>query len=94
MAQYRITAQGGRGTLSRLGHKTTGAIARVNGWHLGIHVSASYDEKTESDVFVVSITGGSGHGAPDYSVHERRNAAGVLTGFEVSERAAEIPDGA
>lgn len=94
MAQFRASVQGQRGDASRLGGKSSGISARVNGWHLGVDVFGSYDEKTDSDIFVVSITGGSGHGTPDYIISERRNEAGQLTGFQVSEKPAEIADGA
>ena len=66
----------------------------MNGWNLGIDVTASYDEKTDCDVFRVYINGGSRRGNPTYNVKEMRNEAGQLTGFEVSERPAEVPDGA
>jgi len=38
MAQYRAVIKGSRGEASRLGHKSSGIRAEVNGWNLGILV--------------------------------------------------------
>ena len=95
MAQYRASVQGQRGEASRLGGKSSGISAWVNGWHLGVNVSAHYNEMTDCDVIAVAINGGSNGGTPSYMVtKEYRNAEGVLTGFEISEKPAEVADGA
>jgi len=59
MAQFRGTLRGIRGEVSKLGHKTSGLTADINGWHSGIRVEAEYDEKNQTDVFTVYKTGGS-----------------------------------
>ena len=61
MAQYRGIVEGGRGSTSRLGHKTTGLTVKANGWQLGITVEASY--RNGQDVFEVYKTGGSNNGS-------------------------------
>ena len=87
MAQYRATVRGSRSSASRLGGKTSGIDANVNGWNLGVGVSGNYNE--DHDVFVVCITGGSnGGGIEKYNVIERRDDNGRLTGFTVSEKSA------
>ena len=60
MAQYRADVKGGRGRVSRLGHKTTGIECWVRGWHTGIEVRGRWDEETQQDIFFVYKTGGSG----------------------------------
>jgi len=60
MAQYKADIQGGRGEVSRLGHKTSGISSWVRGWHSGIEVRGQWDEETQQDVFFVYSTGGSG----------------------------------
>ena len=62
MAQYRATIQGQRGQASRLGGKSSGMSASVNGWNSGIDVWVHYDEEKDEDVFTVYKTGGSNHG--------------------------------
>jgi len=95
MAQYRASVQGQRGGASRLGGKSSGISASVHGWHLGVNVSAHYNESTDCDVIAVAINGGSNGGTPSYMVtKEYRNAEGQLTGFEISEKPAEVADGA
>ncbi len=95
MAQYRATIQGQRQSVSRLGGKSSGITARINGWHLGVAVNGRYDEKTDCDVFDVDVTGGSAGGNNrDFIVTERRTPEGLLLGFTVSEKPAEVPDGA
>jgi len=90
MAQFRATIQGQRGNASRLGGKASGIHAHVNAWHLGVDVDGSHDAKTDCDRLRVDITGGSSRGEPAYEVIEIRNTAGVLTGFIVSEKPAEV----
>lgn len=68
MAQYRATIQGNRSEASRLGHKTSGMVARVNGWHSGVKVIARYDKESDSDIFEVYKTSGSNGAKPDEHV--------------------------
>lgn len=58
MAQYRAIIKGSRGEASRLGHKSSGIRAEVNGWNLGILVNARFEEE-KGDVFEIYVTGGS-----------------------------------
>lgn len=58
MAQFRGTLQGNRGMASRLGHKSTGLIATVDGWHGGVSVVAQHNDAM-GDYFEVYATGGS-----------------------------------
>jgi hypothetical protein len=59
MAQFRAEIQGGRGSVSRLGHKTTGITSHTCGWSSGIRVEGHYDEEL-GDIFLVYQTSGSG----------------------------------
>ena len=59
MAQFRAEIQGGRGSVSRLGHKTTGIKSHTCGWNSGIRVEGHYDEEL-GDIFLVYQTSGSG----------------------------------
>ena len=59
MAQFRAVVRGNRGNASRLGSKTSGMRATVNGWGLGVSVFARYEAANGGDVFYVYETGGS-----------------------------------
>ena len=59
MAQFRAEIKGGKGTISRLGHKTTGIISHTCGWDSGIRVEGRYDEEL-GDIFIIYQTSGSG----------------------------------
>ena len=61
MAQFKAEIKGNRGSVSRLGHKTTGIKSHTCGWDSGIRVEGHHDEDL-GDVFVVYQTGGSGGG--------------------------------
>ena len=58
MAQFKAEIQGNRGSVSRLGHKTTGIQGHICGWETGIRVEGHYDEEL-GDIFLVYQTGGS-----------------------------------
>ena len=60
MAQFRATIKGRRGQASRLGSKSSGIVARIDGWNKGIEVQALYENG--QDVFVIYETGGSNRG--------------------------------
>lgn len=60
MAQYRASVQGSRGEASRLGGKTSGIDAQVNGWRSGVSVCGRYNEEDQRDEFAIFATGGSG----------------------------------
>ena len=60
MAQFRGTITGSREkTTSRLGHKTTGLTTTCDGWNIGVHCRAVYDEEQGLDVIEVYKTSGS-----------------------------------
>lgn len=59
MAQFRAIIDNGRTQVSRLGHKTNGLRAVLNGWHKGVEISAYYDKENDKDIFRVYKTGGS-----------------------------------
>ena len=61
MAQFRAIIQGQRGQASRLGSKTSGIYAQVNGWNLGVEVTGYHDKDTGKDIFRVYKTEGSGY---------------------------------
>ena len=58
MAQFKAEIQGNRGSVSRLGHKTTGIKGHICGWDTGIRVEGHYDKEL-GDIFLVWQTGGS-----------------------------------
>ena len=59
MAQFKAEIKGNRGSVSRLGHKTTGISSHTCGWNSGIKVEGHFDEEL-GDIFLVWQTGGSG----------------------------------
>ena len=59
MAQFKAEIQGNRGSVSRLGHKTTGIQGHICGWNSGIKVEGHHDEEL-GDIFLVWQTSGSG----------------------------------
>jgi hypothetical protein len=59
MAQFRAEIKGGKGSVSRLGHKTTGISSHTCGWDSGIRVEGHFDEDL-GDIFLVYQTSGSG----------------------------------
>ena len=79
MAQFRAEIKGGRGSVSRLGHKTTGISSHICGWDSGIRVEGYYDEEL-GDIFLVWQTGGSG-------INPKRILLGKLVGnsFQAQE---------
>ena len=58
MAHFRATIQGTRGEASRLGTKSTGIQASINGWDIGLNVDIIHNEAGQ-DKILVSLTGGS-----------------------------------
>ncbi len=61
MARFRGVLSDGRGDVTKLGHATTGLRGQVDGWGVGVAVDALVNTG-EQDVFVVSMTRGSGSG--------------------------------
>lgn len=57
MAQFRATIQGQRGQASRLGSKSGGMSATVNGWNVGVSIEASHENGR--DIIRVYENGGS-----------------------------------
>jgi len=62
MAHFIGYVAGGRGTASRVGHKTTGLTANINGWNSGVRVEAKFDKELCVDRFEIYATTGSGYG--------------------------------
>ena len=59
MAQFRAEIKGGKGSVTRLGYKTTGISSHTYGWESGIRVEGHYDEDL-GDIFLIWQTSGSG----------------------------------
>jgi hypothetical protein len=59
MAQFKAEIKGNRGSVSRLGHKTTGIQGHICGWNSGIRVEGHYEDDL-GDIFLVWQTSGSG----------------------------------
>mgnify|MGYP003140584870 CR=1 FL=1 len=59
MAQFKAEIKGNRGSVSRLGHKTTGISSHTCGWESGIRVEGHHDEDL-GDIFMIYKTSGSG----------------------------------
>ena len=59
MAQFKAEIKGNRGSVSRLGHKTTGISSHTCGWNSGIKVEGHFDDDL-GDIFLVWQTSGSG----------------------------------
>ena len=57
MAQFRAVIQGQKGQASRLGGKSSGISASVNGWNIGVSIEALHIDG--KDVIRVYKTGGS-----------------------------------
>ena len=70
MAQFRAEIKGGRGSVSRLGHKTTGITSHTCGWESGIRVEGHFDEEL-GDIFLVWQTSGSGFKGRDVLLGKR-----------------------
>ena len=49
MAHFRGTVKGGRGTASRLGHKTTGLSVTARSWSGEVRVHLYFDDKSKED---------------------------------------------
>lgn len=91
MARFRATIKGQRGSASRLGSATSGIVANVNGWNLGIQVVAMDDRAAtmeggkpgkDSDRFEVRATGGSNGSwsVPLFTIVQKSDGSiGVLT---------------
>ena len=78
MAQFRATIQGNRGEASRLGTKNSGLDVTVNGWNVGVSVTARYNSETGNDEIRVFVTKGSngGHGGWDKVLTVREGSNG------------------
>jgi hypothetical protein len=61
MAHFRAEIQGMRGEASRLGSPDSGISGNIHGWDSGISVEGFYDKEKDKDVFVVTLTEGSGY---------------------------------
>lgn len=64
MAQFRVLAEGSGQQVSRLGGKSSGVSASVDGWDVGFDSRANYAPITKRDWVSATLTGGS-HGGND-----------------------------
>ena len=67
MAQFKADIKGSRGSVSRLGGKTSGITGHIRGWESGIKIEGHHDEDL-GDIFMVYQTSGSGFKAKDVLV--------------------------
>ena len=67
MAQFKADIKGSRGSVSRLGGKTSGITGHIRGWESGIRIEGHHDEDL-GDIFMVYQTSGSGFRAKDVLV--------------------------
>ena len=67
MAQFKADIKGSRGSVSRLGGKTSGITGHIRGWESGIRIEGHHDEDL-GDIFMIYQTGGSGFKAKDVLV--------------------------
>lgn len=58
MARFYAEIQGNKGLASRMGSKSSGMSASVNGWDVGVDVRA-YVDGHDQDIVVVTPNGGS-----------------------------------
>lgn len=68
MAQFIARIQGNRGGVSRLGSKSSGITAYVQGWNTGVRVDISHEDGR--DVVRVFRTGGSHANSPSKLIAE------------------------
>ena len=59
MAQFYASIQGNRGEATRMGTKSSGIYGHIRGWDIGAEINMMYDEKTDSDICQITVTGGS-----------------------------------
>ena len=64
MAQFKADIKGSRGSVSRLGGKTSGITGHIRGWESGIRIEGHHDEDL-GDIFMIYQTSGSGFKARD-----------------------------
>ena len=64
MAQFKADIQGSRGSVSRLGGKTSGITGHIRGWESGIRIEGHHDEDL-GDIFMIYQTSGSGFKSKD-----------------------------
>ena len=64
MAQFKADIKGSRGSVSRLGGKTSGITGHIRGWESGIRVEGHNDEAL-GDIFMIYQTSGSGFKSKD-----------------------------
>ena len=60
MAQFRATIHGNRGEASRLGTKSSGIRATVNGWNIGLSVEIYVNDAGKDEIQVYQTGGSNG----------------------------------
>ena len=68
MAHFMVTAGGSRGDTSRLGSKSSGLFATLNGWDGGVRVSLYHDNG--QDMARVTLTSGSGYSGKTVELYD------------------------
>lgn len=81
MANFRSTIRGTRGEASRLGSKSSGMVANVNGWNAGVTVRAYHDAGV--DVFEIRQTGGSGYSGTNEPIATIRDGKLIVNAKQV-----------
>lgn|SRR5512143_1278688 len=84
MAHYYGTVQGGRGTASRLGHKTSGLVTTARTWTHTVTVALHYDEASGRDECSVCIS--ANDGSKIRSIY-----SGFLDGMAASIPVTDVP---
>ena len=64
MAQFKADIKGSRGSVSRLGGKTSGITGHIRGWESGVKIEGHHDEDL-GDIFMIYQTSGSGFKSRD-----------------------------
>lgn len=88
MARFYASIQGNRGRATRVGTEQSGITGHIRGWDSGVRVEGHYNKETNSDVFQVHITSGSGGRDAELliatvAITEGHRVEVVLTGFRL-----------
>lgn len=61
MARFRATIKGARGEASRLGTAKSGLLVHVNGWNVGVTITAAVAQDGKDILFVYETGGSNDH---------------------------------
>jgi len=65
MARFRATIEGSRGMASRLGTESSGMVATINGWNVGVYVNIFVNEDGKDEIRVYKTGGSNARGPQD-----------------------------